>query len=67
MRQNKGVNMEAQHLEQMGWMLLRNCNLHTIICLPNSVFKPFACVSADLLFFGRVSSPSEELKPALEL
>lgn len=41
-------------------MLLRNCNLHTIIRLPNSVFKPYASVSTNLLFFERVSSPSEE-------
>ena len=41
-------------------MLLRNCNLHTIIRLPNSVFKPYASVSTNLLFFERISSPSEE-------
>lgn len=41
-------------------MLLRNCNLHTIVRLPNSVFKPYAGVSTNLLFFERVSSPSEE-------
>lgn len=41
-------------------MLLRNCNLHTIVRLPNSVFKPYASVSTNLLFFERVSSPSEE-------
>jgi len=42
-------------------MLLRNCNLHTIVRLPNSVFKPYANVSTNLLFFDRVSSPSEEM------
>jgi len=42
-------------------MLLRNCNLHTIVRLPNSVFKPYANVSTNLLFFDRVSSPSEEI------
>lgn len=41
-------------------MLLRNCNLHTIVRLPNSVFKPYANVSTNLLFFERISSPSEE-------
>lgn len=41
-------------------MLLRNCNLHTIVRLPNSVFKPYATVSTNLLFFERISSPSEE-------
>ncbi len=42
-------------------MLVRNCNLHTIVRLPNSVFKPYANVSTNLLFFDRVSSPSEEM------
>lgn len=42
-------------------LLLRNCNLHTIVRLPNSVFKPYANVSTNLLFFDRVSSPSEEM------
>ena len=42
-------------------MLLRNCNLHTIIRLPNSVFKPYASVATNLLFFEKVSSPAEEL------
>lgn len=41
-------------------MLLRNCNLHTIVRLPNSVFKPYANVATNLLFFERVSSPAEE-------
>jgi type I restriction enzyme M protein len=43
-------------------MLLRNCNLHTIVRLPNSVFKPYASVSTNLLFFERMSSPSEEME-----
>jgi type I restriction enzyme M protein len=43
-------------------MLLRNCNLHTIIRLPNSVFKPYASVATNLLFFEKVSSPAEELE-----
>lgn len=41
-------------------MLLRNCNLHTIVRLPNSVFKPYASVATNLLFFEKVSSPLEE-------
>ena len=41
-------------------MLLRNCKLHTIIRLPNSVFKPYASVATNLLFFERISNPSEE-------
>lgn len=41
-------------------MLLKNCNLHTIIRLPNSVFQPYASVATNLLFFERLSSPAEE-------
>ncbi len=41
-------------------MLLKHCDLHTIIRLPNSVFKPYATVATNLLFFERKSSPAEE-------
>lgn len=30
---------------------LENCNLHTIVRLPNSVFQPYASVATNLLFF----------------
>lgn len=33
--------------------LLEDCNLHTIIRLPNSVFKPYATVATNLLFFDK--------------
>jgi len=33
--------------------LLEDCNLHTIIRLPNSVFKPYATVATNLLFFEK--------------
>jgi len=33
--------------------LLEECNLHTIIRLPNSVFQPYANVSTNLLFFEK--------------
>jgi type I restriction enzyme M protein len=33
--------------------LLEDCNLHTIIRLPNSVFQPYASVAANLLFFTK--------------
>jgi type I restriction enzyme M protein len=33
--------------------LLDDCNLHTIIRLPNSVFKPYASVATNLLFFTK--------------
>jgi type I restriction enzyme M protein len=32
---------------------LTDCNLHTIIRLPNSVFKPYATVATNLLFFKK--------------
>ena len=38
--------------------LLEECNLHTIIRLPNSVFQPYATVATNLLFFDKASSPS---------
>jgi type I restriction enzyme M protein len=38
--------------------LLRDCNLHTIIRLPNSVFQPYATVATNLLFFDKKSSQS---------
>ena len=33
--------------------LLTECNLHTIIRLPNSVFQPYATVATNLLFFTK--------------
>lgn len=40
--------------------LLEDCNLHTIIRLPNSVFKPYAGVSTNLLFFSK-GEPTKEV------
>ena len=40
--------------------LLEECNLHTIIRLPNSVFKPYAGVSTNLFFFTK-GSPTKEV------
>lgn len=31
--------------------LMEECNLHTIVRLPNSVFKPYASIGTNLLFF----------------
>ena len=36
--------------------LLEECNLHTIIRLPNSVFQPYATVATNLLFFTKGTS-----------
>jgi type I restriction enzyme M protein len=33
--------------------LLQECNLHTIVRLPNSVFKPYASIGTNLLFFDK--------------
>jgi type I restriction enzyme M protein len=33
--------------------LLEECNLHTIVRLPNSVFKPYAGIGTNLLFFEK--------------
>jgi type I restriction enzyme M protein len=40
--------------------LLEDCNLHTIIRLPNSVFQPYATVATNLLFFTK-GTPTKEV------
>lgn len=40
--------------------LLTECNLHTIIRLPNSVFAPYATVATNLLFFTK-GEPTKEI------
>ncbi|MFH1976326.1 MAG: N-6 DNA methylase [Pseudomonadota bacterium] len=40
--------------------LLENCNLHTIVRLPNSVFQPYASVATNLLFFEK-GKPTKEI------
>jgi type I restriction enzyme M protein len=40
--------------------LLEECNLHTIVRLPNSVFKPYASVGTNLLFFEK-GTPTKEV------
>ncbi|MCK4663580.1 MAG: N-6 DNA methylase [Bacteroidales bacterium] len=39
--------------------LLEDCNLHTIIRLPNSVFQPYATVATNLLFFTKGNATKE--------
>lgn len=39
---------------------LNECNLHTIIRLPNSVFAPYATVATNLLFFQK-GEPTKEI------
>lgn len=40
--------------------VLENCNLHTIVRLPNSVFQPYASVATNLLFFEK-GKPTKEI------
>jgi len=39
--------------------LMEDCNVHTIIRLPNSIFKPYATVATNLLFFEKGKSTKE--------
>jgi type I restriction enzyme M protein len=40
--------------------LLAECNLHTIVRLPNGVFSPYTGIKTNLLFFSK-GSPTEEI------
>jgi type I restriction enzyme M protein len=40
--------------------LLGECNLHTIVRLPNSVFRPYASIGTNLLFFEK-GHPTQEV------
>ncbi len=40
--------------------LLTECNLHTIVRLPNSVFKPYASIGTNLLFFEK-GTPTKDV------
>ena len=40
--------------------LMRECNLHTIVRLPNSVFKPYASIGTNLLFFEK-GTPTKDI------
>ena len=39
---------------------LKQCNVHTIVRLPNSVFQPYASVATNLLFFTK-GEPTKEI------
>ncbi|MCI5137524.1 MAG: SAM-dependent DNA methyltransferase, partial [Candidatus Electrothrix sp. AR1] len=39
--------------ERIRKKLLEDCNLHTVIRLPNSIFQPYASVATNLLFFTK--------------
>jgi len=38
---------------------MEECNLHTIVRLPNSVFRPYASIGTNLLFFEKGESTKE--------
>src|SRR4029077_606100 len=38
---------------------MEECNLHTIVRLPSSVFKPYASIGTNLLFFEKGTSTKE--------
>ena len=40
--------------------LMEECNLHTIVRLPNSVFRPYASIGTNLLFFEK-GDPTREV------
>ncbi len=40
--------------------LMEECNLHTIVRLPSSVFKPYASIGTNLLFFEK-GSPTKDI------
>jgi type I restriction enzyme M protein len=40
--------------------LLEECNLHTVVRLPNSVFKPYASIGTNLLFFEK-GTPTQDV------
>ena len=39
---------------------MKSCNVHTIVKLPNSVFKPYATVSTNMIFLEK-GSPTKEI------
>lgn len=39
---------------------MEECNLHTIVRLPNSVFKPYASIGTNLLFFEK-GTPTRDI------
>jgi len=40
--------------------LMEECNLHTIVRLPNSVFRPYASIGTNLLFFEK-GTPTKDI------
>lgn len=40
--------------------LMEECNLHTVVRLPNSVFRPYASIGTNLLFFEK-GAPTQDI------
>lgn len=51
-----GDGVKARLKEQ----LMEECNLHTIVRLPDSVFKPYASINTNLLFFEK-GTPTQDI------
>jgi type I restriction enzyme M protein len=52
-----GENQKKSRLKEK---LLEECNLHTIVRLPNGVFKPYTGIKTNLLFFTK-GEPTKEI------
>ena len=47
-------SLTGDGVKQRIWQeFLEQCNVHTIVRLPNSVFQPYASVATNLLFFTK--------------
>jgi type I restriction enzyme M protein len=55
-----GMLFGEGHKAKVKKMLLDECNLHTIIRLPNSVFAPYTGIKTNLLFFTK-GKPTETI------
>ncbi|MDE5759021.1 MAG: SAM-dependent methyltransferase, partial [Allobaculum sp.] len=51
-----GTDKAKQNIKKY---LLENCNLHTVIRLPQSVFAPYTSIATNLLFFDKTESTQE--------
>lgn len=57
----EGVLFQSGAAKQVREHLLNNFNLHTILVLPDNTFHPYAGVDANVLFFERDSSGTDEV------
>lgn len=57
----EGVLFQSGAAEEIRKDLLSNFNLHTILALPENTFHPYAGVDANVLFFERDGTATEEV------